>query len=327
MLKRIALNAFVVMLAAVPAFAQTPKAEVAVTFAWVLSDGVSGDAIIIPGQGTFDRLDPKDSFGWGIDFGFFVGPNAEVGFIYGNQRSTLQAGGTTTKDIGDMSVNTYHGTFTYNLGESDATIRPYLMGGLGATSFGDVAYTRANGVRRDHRGRVEVLQHVGRRRETVWGVEGRRPIRRSLDADLHQVRRRGLLVRSVLGLLRRRRRAVCQPVRHQRRRHLPLLRPHTLSPDQPPARSPRGLRLGGSGCGHDGAPPRCVCAGVQSRYPQPRRGDGQMAVPDKAEATGPWDNPALATVPRMGTVCGSINASRCPPTRGPAAYCRARTSS
>ena len=69
-----------------------------------------------------------------------------MGFIYGNQPSTLQAGGTTTKDIGDMSVSTYHGTFTYNFGESDATIRPYLMGGLGATSFGEVVYTRANGV-------------------------------------------------------------------------------------------------------------------------------------------------------------------------------------
>ena len=146
MVKRIVLNAVVVMLAAVPAFAQEPKVEVGVTFAWVFSDGVSGDAILVPGQGTFDRLDPKDSFGWGIDLGFFVGPNTEVGFIYGNQRSTLQAGGSTTKDIGDMSINTYHGTFTYNMGESDARIRPYVMGGLGVTSFGDVAYTRANGV-------------------------------------------------------------------------------------------------------------------------------------------------------------------------------------
>jgi hypothetical protein len=146
MLKRIAGNAFVVMLAAVPAFAQAPRVEVGVTFAWVFADGVSGDAIIIPGQGTFDRLDPKDSFGWGLDLGYFVGPNAEVGFLYGNQPSTLQAGGTSTKDIGDMSISTYHGTFTYNLGEGDAKIRPYVMGGLGATSFGDVAYTRANGV-------------------------------------------------------------------------------------------------------------------------------------------------------------------------------------
>ena len=29
-----------------------------------------------------------------------------------------------------------------------------------------------------------------------------------------------------------------------------------------------------------------------------------MAVPDKAEATGPWDNPALATVSRMGPGLG-----------------------
>ena len=112
------------MLAAVPALAQTPKAEVGVTVGWVFSDGVSGDGVVVPGQGTFNRLDPKDSFGWGFDIGVFAGPNSEVGFLFGNQRSTLQAGGFSTKDIGSMSVNTYHGTYTYNFGDGRAKVRP-----------------------------------------------------------------------------------------------------------------------------------------------------------------------------------------------------------
>jgi hypothetical protein len=49
-------------------------------------------------------------------------------------------------NIGDMSVNTYHASRPYYFGKGDAKIRACLMGGLGATSFGEVAYTRANDV-------------------------------------------------------------------------------------------------------------------------------------------------------------------------------------
>jgi hypothetical protein len=148
MLKRTIVMASLLSLAAVPVFAQEPKAEVGVTFGWVYSDGVSGDTRIVPGVGSFNRVDPKDSFGWGIDLGFFVGPNAEVGFLYGNQLSKLVLGGTAgtaDNEAGDMSINSYHATFTYNFGDGKARIRPYLMGGLGATSFGGVDYTRFDG--------------------------------------------------------------------------------------------------------------------------------------------------------------------------------------
>ena len=76
MLKRISLITFMVILAAMPAFAQ--KAELGVTFGWVLSDGVDfGSNIVAPG-GVYSRVDPKDSFGWGIDLGFFISPPAEL---------------------------------------------------------------------------------------------------------------------------------------------------------------------------------------------------------------------------------------------------------
>jgi opacity protein-like surface antigen len=143
MFKRIAFAACALMLASAPAFAQ--KAEVGVTFGWVISDGVDfGSSVVAPG-GVFTRVDPKDSFGWGIDLGFFVGPNAEVGFLYGQQLSKLEASGSKIVDIGDMTVSTYHGTFTYNFGAHDAAVRPYFMGGLGATSFGSVDYVGNRG--------------------------------------------------------------------------------------------------------------------------------------------------------------------------------------
>ena len=142
MLKRIIVMASLVSLAAAPAIAQ--KAEVGVTFGWVYADGVSGNTYIVPGVGSFSRVDPKDSFGWGIDLGFFVGPNAEVGFLYSNQPTTLQVSGTATRDVGDLSITTYHGTYTYNFGEGDAKVRPYLTVGLGATNFGGVSYSTPN---------------------------------------------------------------------------------------------------------------------------------------------------------------------------------------
>ena len=144
MLKRFSLTVFMMLSAAMPAFAQ--KAEVGVFAGWVFSDGVTTSTnYVVPGVGTFNRVDPKDSFGWGFDVGVMVGPNAEVGFMYTQQPTKLEAGGTTTRDIGDLSTHTYHGTYTYNFGERDSKVRPYLMGGLGGTSYGDTNYTRANG--------------------------------------------------------------------------------------------------------------------------------------------------------------------------------------
>jgi hypothetical protein len=121
MVKRVVLMAAGVWLAAMPVHAQAPKAEVSVFAGWVFSDGVVG---------------------------FFVGPNAEVGFIYSDQPTKLEVSGTATKDVGDQSTHTYHGYFGYNWGASDAPIRPFAMFGLGATSYSDVNFTTVTGANR-----------------------------------------------------------------------------------------------------------------------------------------------------------------------------------
>jgi hypothetical protein len=154
MRKRIIAMVSFLTLAAVPAFAQPARAELGVVFGWVFSDGVSGNTVVVPGPGpvphaeSFNRIDPKDSFGWGVDVGFFVTPEVEVGFNFGHQPSKLVlggVGGTPDRELGNMGIFTYHGTFTYNFFEPDAKIRPYVMGGLGATNFGGVNYTRLDG--------------------------------------------------------------------------------------------------------------------------------------------------------------------------------------
>jgi len=150
------------MLAAVPASAQQPKAEVGVFVGWVFSDGVSGDNVRALDGNLYNRIDPKDSFGWGLDVGVFLGPNAEVGFIYANQPTKLTVSGTTTKEVGDQSTNTYHGYFGYNWGEPDSPLRPYFLFGLGMTSYSDVGFTSAAGVARTIPGTS--------RFSTTWGA-------------------------------------------------------------------------------------------------------------------------------------------------------------
>ena len=145
MLKRIAWQvALATVVMASPALAQEKRVEVSVLFGWTFADGVDGQAVPTE-KGIFDRLDPKDSFKWGLGVGFLTTENAEVGFMFGQQMTTLQAGGTSTVDIGDMSINTYHGYFGYNFGEADAKVRPYFLFGLGATNYGGVDFTRSNG--------------------------------------------------------------------------------------------------------------------------------------------------------------------------------------
>jgi hypothetical protein len=143
MFVRIALALFVIIaVAAPPAFAQ--KAEVGVWAGWTLSDGVSGNAFLAGDGNIYDRVDPKDGGSWGFNVGFLIGDNAEVGFMYGHEFSTLQISGTNDVELGDLGITGYHGYFAYNFGDSTAKIRPFVFGGLGATSFSDVDFQTIN---------------------------------------------------------------------------------------------------------------------------------------------------------------------------------------
>jgi hypothetical protein len=142
------LVATLVWTSTVPAIAQQARGEVSVLVGWSMADGVSGDPVVTGDGEIFDRIDPKDSFKWGLMGGVLLGDygNAEVGFMWQQAMSKMEVGGTTTVEVGDWSINSYHGYFGYNFFEDDAMVRPYILGGLGATSFGSVDYTRRNGV-------------------------------------------------------------------------------------------------------------------------------------------------------------------------------------
>ncbi len=126
---------------AASAHAQDPRVEIGGTVGWTFSDGVTFDGVVADDGNIYNGIDPKDSFSYSLNLGFLVNENAEVGFLFAQQKSTLQVFGSQTVDIGDMSVDNYHGYFAYNFGDSDASVRPYLMIGAGVTRYGTVPFS------------------------------------------------------------------------------------------------------------------------------------------------------------------------------------------
>ena len=162
MIRKTILTAMAVAVAAANASAQGARVEISGTAGWTFSDGVGGEtAVTVPGVGVFDSIGPKDAFSWGARLGFNVTPNVEVGFLFNQQSTKYEVGGTSTFDLGDVSVYNYHGYFAYNFGDEDASVRPYILGGLGATQYGKISVTAA-GTTRDLGGETQF--------STTWGA-------------------------------------------------------------------------------------------------------------------------------------------------------------
>jgi outer membrane protein W len=145
MLKKSVLIALAILAISSTASAQT-KVQVSFLFGYTLSDGVSGDARLGGDGNVYDRVDPNDGGNLGLSVGFMVNPNAEVGFMYRRQFSKLNISGpSSNKDLGDLSIDGYHGYFAYYFGDPEAKVNPYFLGGFGATHVNPVSYSMANG--------------------------------------------------------------------------------------------------------------------------------------------------------------------------------------
>ena len=126
-----------------PAAAQ--RVEVSGLFGWSLSDGVDGDGVLAGDGNIYDEVDVKDSAAWGFAVGVNATDNVEVGFLFNQQMSKMVLKGTAERELGDLNVNTYHPYVAFNVGAPDAPVRPYVMVGFGATNYGSVDFTFANG--------------------------------------------------------------------------------------------------------------------------------------------------------------------------------------
>ena len=161
MLKRaLAMAAMAVLVTAGPAAAQ--KVEVSGLFGWTLSDGVESDPVLAGDGNLYDTVDLKDSASWGLAVGFNATDNVEVGFLFGQQMSSLEISGTATREVGDVNINTYHPYVAYNGGAPDARVRPVLPDRLRRHQLQQRrVHPRQRSGRRDGQ-RDAVLHHVGR---------------------------------------------------------------------------------------------------------------------------------------------------------------------
>ena len=113
--------------------AQDSRVELSGTAGWTFSDGVNVGSI----DESPIQVGPKDAFSWGLRLGFNVSENSEIGFLFASQSTDLEATGVINRSIAQTVYN-YHGYFAYNFGAADATVRPYFLGGLGATQYGSL---------------------------------------------------------------------------------------------------------------------------------------------------------------------------------------------
>jgi outer membrane protein W len=167
------LAVFASVLVATPLSAQssrTKHVEISFLAGWTFSDGVdagAGDSMwttVSPPIQSYDRVDPKDSFKWGLTAGFLATENEEVGFQYGLQSTRLVAGGvlgTPDREISDMKVSTYHVYFRHHWFDEKARIRPYALFGLGATIYGSSSFVGLSGSQVDNGSRTQFSTTYG----------------------------------------------------------------------------------------------------------------------------------------------------------------------
>jgi hypothetical protein len=138
MLRRVLVVAAVVGLLASPAFAQA-RVEIGGSVGWIFSDGAPFDGIPINGI-VYNRADPADSVGFGLTAGVYASEQGEIEFLWRRQPTTIDVTGPGAKLSADMNVDTYHGNFVYNAGDTDAVMRPFVFIGFGATNYGDANF-------------------------------------------------------------------------------------------------------------------------------------------------------------------------------------------
>ena len=125
--------AVMVLLSATPASAQI---EGSIIFGYTLSEGVNASSAQIINGATYNSLDVTSGGSWGFTIGGYVTPQAEIEFLFDQQFSTLQASSPAPAlKLSDMSVYNYHGVFSYNWGDKDTKVRPFIFGGIGATHY------------------------------------------------------------------------------------------------------------------------------------------------------------------------------------------------
>ena len=139
--------------------------ELGVNLGYTASSGIDSNEVAPSGQApVFVEVRPKSTLSWGIDAGYFASEKIQVGALFSNQKSELQyTVETTFKQVGEgLDVQNFMGTVAYHTGWSYSRTRFYVLGGLGATRYGEVTLVGVNG---------QTAQTSGKSKfATTWGA-------------------------------------------------------------------------------------------------------------------------------------------------------------
>ena len=131
------------------AFASTSLAQGRVEISgwggYTFSEGINVDPNSVAGI-LVREVNPTSGLSYGVSFNVAVDDDGAmmIGFLIDQQESNLElkgaGGGIGKTSVADMKVRNYHAIFTYNFGDYRDPVRPYILGGLGATQYspGDV---------------------------------------------------------------------------------------------------------------------------------------------------------------------------------------------
>jgi len=128
----LAIAAFVASVA-VPVAAQD-RAEISIFGGYTVSEGVNVQRVD-NGAEFIDRVNSPGGFALGAAVHFWLNESVQLGAQYARQSSGLDLEGSSKRELTSMTINNYHGIFTFHGGTSRSAVRPYFLFGLGATHF------------------------------------------------------------------------------------------------------------------------------------------------------------------------------------------------
>ena len=117
--------------------AQEKKIELIPYLGYSASSGVNIQEAEIDDGVIASKIIPKSGFIYGFTLNYFYTERLSFGFNFAEQNSQLDAGifSGGKRTLTDMKLDNYHGVMTFNFGEEEEQIRPYVFGGIGATQY------------------------------------------------------------------------------------------------------------------------------------------------------------------------------------------------
>ena len=120
--------------------ASAQKVEASFSVGYGGSEGITSNNKPLLGR-QYDRLAVDSGASVDLALGFFLNERMEGEFLWSRQNSRLEADGPAGQlRLSELALYNYMFNLVYNWGMSDARVRPYAFGGIGATnySFGDL---------------------------------------------------------------------------------------------------------------------------------------------------------------------------------------------